>query len=170
MATVKCQHCFSDIDDRATVCPNCRRNVKGNGRGWWKWAALVLLIASGLFLYNSYQNARRVTDRILQGIDTAPRATAAPRSHLIIYKISGSVGRADVTYENASGNTEQRTVPVPWTESMVVPAGQFVYISAQSISGGTKTIGCEIKSDGDVIEEAESRGEYVIATCSGSAR
>lgn len=23
---------------------------------------------------------------------------------------------------------------------------------------------------GDVIEEAESRGEYVIATCSGSAR
>lgn len=31
--TKKCPHCYSDIDARASVCPNCARDIEGDGEG-----------------------------------------------------------------------------------------------------------------------------------------
>jgi len=96
------------------------------------------------------------------------RPTARPSTYDIIYRISGSTSKASLTYENASGNTEQQDVRVPWELELEVPAGQFLYISAQN-DRDSGSIRCEIVQDGKVVEEASSSGAYVIASCSGSA-
>jgi hypothetical protein len=85
-------------------------------------------------------------------------------THKITYAVGG-LGRADLTYENASGGTEQRTVTIPWSMTFSAPSGQFVYLSAQL--DGSGSLYCEIVSDGTIVQQANSSGEYVIASCSG---
>ena len=85
----------------------------------------------------------------------------------ITYRVTGN-GSADLTLENASGNTEQLTAPLPWSRTFISSPGSFVYISAQL--NGTGNVQCDILSNGTVIETATSSGEYVIADCSGTAR
>lgn len=99
-----------------------------------------------------------------------PRATTRPQTVTVEYRITGNGNGASVTYENEGGNTEQKNVSVPWTQRYTnVPRGQFVYISAQSNDDTGRQIKCEIVVNGVVIEEAQSSGRYVIASCSGRA-
>lgn len=88
-------------------------------------------------------------------------------NHYASYRISGTAGLADITYENETGGTEQRTVGIPWTSaSWKVQDGDFLYISAQN-QGETGSVICEILIDGVSIKKSTSSGAYVIATCSG---
>lgn len=98
-----------------------------------------------------------------------PVVPTIPTMHTVTYQIGGT-GRnsVDLTYENASGNSQQETINVPWSIEFQAPAGQFVYLSGQLAVRGKSTVTCKILVDGQVVEEAESEGEYVIATCSGS--
>lgn len=100
---------------------------------------------------------------------TQPTAPTTPIMHTVTYEIGGT-GRNSVklTYENASGNSQQETINVPWSIEFQAPAGQFVYLSGQLAVKGKSTVTCKILVDGQVIEEATSEGEYVIASCSGS--
>lgn len=98
-----------------------------------------------------------------------PAATSAPETITVSYAVTGTAGRADLTYRNASGGTEQKEVTLPWTLKLDVPPGQFVYLSAQSLKDGNADISCRITVNGVPIQVADSSGEYVIATCSGSA-
>jgi len=93
---------------------------------------------------------------------------ARPTIHTVTYRITGSVGaRADLTYENEQGNGEQQDdVILPWTKTYRMESGDFMYISAQLQSDGQ--IRCEILVDNVVAESAQSSGQYVIASCSGS--
>lgn len=75
---------------------------------------------------------------------------------------------AHLTYENADSGTEQRDVSVPWSLTMSVPRGQFVYISAQNAGSGG-TIRAEIWVGGKLWKQAESDGAHSIASVSGSA-
>jgi hypothetical protein len=73
--------------------------------------------------------------------------------------------RADLTYRNESGGTEQRTVYLPWSLEMWRAPGTFVYLSAQNHGGsGVQTT---IFVEGRILQEAESTAEYGIATASG---
>lgn len=93
----------------------------------------------------------------------------APIMHTVTYQIGGTGrSRVDLTYRNASGNSQQETINVPWSIEFQAPAGQFVYLSGQLAVKGKSTVTCKILVDGQVVEEAESEGEYVIASCSGS--
>ena len=91
-------------------------------------------------------------------------------TYTVTYRVTTNFNGADLTYRNATGDTEQIqdavTNPV-WEKTFTGTPGQFVYISGQRTSRLVGTIRCEILVDGVVVKEAESRGEYVIATCSG---
>lgn len=88
----------------------------------------------------------------------------------IKYEATGTAARVNLTYENSSGNTEQRSnVPLPWSLEFTAHIDDFVYVSDQN-QGATGTVTVKIRSEGKVIEEAISAGAYVIATASGSAK
>ena len=164
--TKQCPHCRTETDQQATVCPQCRRDIRPSKTG--KVLGFLVLLAV-LFVGWSWLSAAvdQRRNEIYQGL--RPAATARPLMVNVVYEVTGSGASADLTYENQTGNTEQRTVPVPWKQTLTVPAGSFLYVSAQSADDGTRTIGCTISVNGRVLETAESRGRFVIATCSGSA-
>lgn len=89
----------------------------------------------------------------------------------VTYRLQGTARTVDITMRNAQGNTEQLSnVALPWTKPLRnVDCGEFLYLSAQN-QGTFGSVKCSISLNGTVIEEAESSGRYVIATCSGSAR
>jgi hypothetical protein len=93
---------------------------------------------------------------------TAPPPTAPP---VLVYEVTGD-GSADLTIENASGGTEQKTVNLPYSEELTRPPDGFVYLSAQL--GGSGSVSCNITYGGRVVQQASSSGDYVIASCSGS--
>ena len=96
-------------------------------------------------------------------------ATAASMVQ-VTYRVTGTANTVRLTYENASGNTEQKDpVRVPWTATYTMPRGAFVYISAQNNGNTSGSVVCEILVNGVVIEQAESSGKYVIASCRGTA-
>lgn len=87
----------------------------------------------------------------------------------VVYDVTDtSRGTVSLTYENAGGNSQQESNAVtPWGKRYSMDSGDFVYVSAQR-GQGTGTVRCTITIDGEVVEQAESTGEFVIATCSGS--
>lgn len=88
-------------------------------------------------------------------------------SFAVEYRIDGTAFSADLTYENATGGTEQHSgVRLPFSLKFNAIDGQFLYISAQN-HGKTGSISCHILLDGVEQKTATSEGEYVIADCSG---
>lgn len=89
--------------------------------------------------------------------------------HYIVSDTAG--GEISLTYTNGDGNTEQRNITVeamsPWDQAYEMQSGEFVSISAQRGAGGGD-VRCTITADNERIERAESSGEFVIASCSGS--
>lgn len=89
-------------------------------------------------------------------------------TYYVLYRVTGNGRRADVTYENAGGNSEQIDgVEIEWKKGQTMEVGDFVYLSAQSADDTGRTITCEILVNGEVVETATSSGRYVIASCSG---
>lgn len=82
-------------------------------------------------------------------------------------------GVGDLTYTNATGNTEQRSDRSPkgaWETAaqFETEPGEFLYLSIQnSLESGS--VECRILVENEVIESARSSGAFVIATCSGEA-
>jgi hypothetical protein len=129
-----------------------------------KAAAVVIILA----IVAAAAFALVTTDGELALIGARP--TPTPASLLVRYEVWSPYGRgwAAVTYANASGGTEQLDkVDAGWTRELAVSAGTPLYLSAQNAyeAGGT---GCRIYVDGVLFREAQSRGAYVIATCSGT--
>jgi hypothetical protein len=83
----------------------------------------------------------------------------------VTYDLTGQ-GSVEVTLQNATGGTEQFETRLPYHLDLG-PISGFVYISAQLQDRGTVT--CTIKQGDRVIQTATSTGQYVIASCSGSA-
>lgn len=86
--------------------------------------------------------------------------------HRVQYQVDGSARRASLTYQNASGGTEQKTVALPVSMVFDAPSGRFVYLSAQN-GDQQGTIHVAITVDGRVLQEATSSSRYGIATASG---
>jgi len=84
------------------------------------------------------------------------------------YKVSSSTSGFSVTYTNKGGNTEQKKISSKdWSTTFEGTPGAFVSISAQAEQENS-TISVKILYQGKVIEEANSSGDYVIASASGS--
>ena len=102
----------------------------------------------------------------------ADAALTIPHTNLHVpYTPSRSL--ANVTYQNASGGTEQHLVELPWTlELREQPLGAFAYISAQKSDtfDDMSSIHVAVYEDGVLLQEATSGGEYAIASASGRVR
>lgn len=103
----------------------------------------------------------------------AERPTATEQTEFdIIYRVLTSDQRHDIslTYQNASGNTEQqelRTERGIWTYVFKAAPGDFLYLSVQN-GQDSGSVSCRIEIDGEVAESADSTGGFVIASCSGA--
>lgn len=133
----------------------------------WLWIALAVvatpLIVGGLIFSSWGADAGNDgDDRNSSGADDGDGVT-------VIYTVSDTGGGpVSLTYENADGNTEQiDAAETTWEKRLTMQPGDFVYVSAQR-GPGTGRVRCTITIDGDKAEQAESNGEFVIATCDGS--
>lgn len=89
-------------------------------------------------------------------------------SGIVKYEVACSPNGFDITYINNSGNTEQKDISIgSWVMSFTGYSGAFVYVSAQA-GHENATITVKIYYKGNIIEQATSSGDYVIATASGS--
>lgn len=113
--------------------------------------------------------------RVVIAASTCLLAACSP-AHQVTYKVIGDpdwpktdgMGPwAQITMQNDNGGTEQREVPTPYSQQLTVPAGAFIYISAQAKDG--MQISCEIDEDGAPIKQSNSEGQFSIATCSSEA-
>lgn len=99
-----------------------------------------------------------------------PAAPTAPTMHTVIYKIDSKNPKSyiSLTYQNETGSTAQEDTFTPWEKTFTAKSGQFIYVSAQLNSDTAIDITCTITVDGQVLKEANSRGKFSIASCSGS--
>lgn len=96
-------------------------------------------------------------------------------THDIVYSLTGSASRADITYEvGGDGERQQQGISVPMVNKsggsgiqFEADDGAFLYFSAQN--NGDGTLHCKIKEDGEVVSDNTSSGEFAIVTCQGSA-
>jgi hypothetical protein len=109
-----------------------------------------------------------------------PPSTAAdrpdtPSTVQVTYELTGSADSADLTYTDASGNTQQHAnadIPLRTTSGtpgmrFTVKRGAFVYFSAQN-NGESGDLSCTIKAGGTVINTGHSSGGFTIVTCSAT--
>ena len=97
-------------------------------------------------------------------------AAPPPTIHKVTYKVEGT-GSAGIslTYSNEGGDTAQEKTRLGWSKEFSAAPGQFLYVSAQRADPGDGVISCIITVDGQEFKRTESKGEFVIASCSGQA-
>lgn len=93
----------------------------------------------------------------------------APIEQTVVYRIDSNTARSHVklTYANETGATAQEDAVTPWKKTFQAGPGQFLYVSAQLDDDASRHVTCSIMAGGKVLESAESKGRYVIATCKG---
>jgi hypothetical protein len=116
-------------------------------------------------------------------------ATTGRRLHEVRYVVDAGEpefkiifpSRANLTFRNESGGTEQATVAVRWELKMQCPAGFIPYIAAQKgeepwdhvpmtdKSGlwHNRVIHVAVYIDGHLVQQAESSAPYGVASASG---
>ena len=104
------------------------------------------------------------------GRPSVPTPVPAPQTVIVTYEVGGARYKADITINNATGGTEQKTVDIPWHTKFRTNVGQFLYVSAQIDSDRDSEVTCKILVNDRVIQQASSKGAFAIASCSGSAK
>ncbi|MFF1818596.1 MmpS family transport accessory protein [Kribbella sp. NPDC058245] len=102
------------------------------------------------------------------GITGCSAAATGGTEHTVVYKISGTSKKADLTYTtDGSTTTEQSTgSAVPWTKTLKIKTDFPVYqVSAQNSIGQKGTLTCVIEVDGKQVKTATAKGEAAIAAC-----
>lgn len=141
-----------------------------------KKVSLLILVAACLVTACSGDTA--VTPTAAPPLATAVPTTiptiappATPATYTILYHVSGSALTASLTYQNATGGTEQHDVALPWERELTMKYGDFVYLSAQN-NGDSGSVSCliiaAIGNEATRVAGAVSAADYGIATCSGS--
>jgi Mycobacterium membrane protein len=98
----------------------------------------------------------------------SPDNPGGDSSAVVTYVVDGNSNQADITYQNANGDTSQiADAPLPWEEGFAVSTGSFVYVSAQR-GEAPGDITCSIEIDGAVVESNTSSGPFTICTASGT--
>lgn len=90
------------------------------------------------------------------------------------YRVTtGSAGLVDISYENETGNTEERdgtriSSTGMWRQTISVEPGTYVQVTARA-DGQMDWVKCEILYDGRLVETATATGSNGRARCSGFA-
>lgn len=90
------------------------------------------------------------------------------------YRVTtGSAGAVDISYENDTGNTEERagtrlSSTGTWRQTISVEPGTYVQVTARA-DGPMDWVKCEILYDGEIAETATATGSNGRARCSGFA-
>ena len=151
MALTKCKECGQDVSTSAKACPKCGAPV-GHKVSPWLWGCGCLVLSGFGFLF------------MLAVLSGSGQLSSKPRT--VIYSVDGTANTASLTYQNAQVGTEQEEVRPPWSKSLSVNSGSFVYISAQNQEDhGSITV--RISVDGIEFKRSDARGAYTIATASG---
>jgi hypothetical protein len=109
-------------------------------------------------------SGKKVTSVVLADWGSLALAGTPPK---IIYEITGSADKVDVTMNNATGGTEQHSeVSVPTKYVFDNFPDSYLYISAQN-QGEYGTVRVSIYVDGKLFKTSSSSGAYVIATAYG---
>jgi hypothetical protein len=85
----------------------------------------------------------------------------------VVYIVSGTAAKADLTYRDDMNVTKQETVSLPWSRSFKFKADDFMYIAAQN-NTNTGSVTSEIRINGAVFKAETKSGAYVISTATGS--
>lgn len=133
---------------------------------YWIILGVVVAIVTFMAIFSAVGDRPAIKPVLPSG--SGPVDVPATALRRVVYRVSGTADSVELTYQNESGNGEQRTAfMLPWSEEYRMPAGAFMYVSAQNAEASGR-VTCEILVDGQVVEQATSQGGYVIATCSGS--
>jgi len=147
MALIKCKECNKEVSSTAGDCPACGAKVVAPG------SVIAVVVAAALCAWFLYPT-------LLEGL-------AGTEVHAVEYVVEGTARTAGVTYHNEQGGTQQEMVRVPWSMTMPMETGDFLYVSAQNqAESGELTI--RILVDGNEFKRSDARGGYTIASASGS--
>lgn len=125
---------------------------------------IIAMVIAGLIVFGWILSALGIGEESRRS-DTYPSNTS---TYTVRYVVDGGSRQADVTYQNANGDTSQESeVTVPWDYSFTEDPGAFQYISAQR-GGATGDITCSIEVNGQTVESNTSSGPYTICTASGT--
>jgi hypothetical protein len=84
----------------------------------------------------------------------------------VVYMVSGTAAKADLTYRDDMNVTKQETVSLPWSRSFKFKVDDFMYIAAQNDTN-TGSVTSEIRINGAVFKTESKSGAYVISTATG---
>jgi hypothetical protein len=167
-----CSACGGAVRRDATTCKHCKRPLvlssadpvamaavqpapkKRPAAIWFILLTVVICVVPTLW--------------ILSGLRGGSNGTLAPSAdaYHIVYQMSGSARAASLTYQNATGDTEQKDVSMPWTMAFDAQSGAFLYLSGQN-KGESGSVTCSILVNNVVVKTSTSEGAYKIASCSG---
>lgn len=96
-----------------------------------------------------------------------PATPAAPAAHTIVYSISGTAKKADVTFttDGSTSSSQQMGARVPWTTTLSIPDGGLNVYQVSAQNDGSGTITCTITVDGQQVKTVSANGAYAIASC-----
>ncbi len=125
---------------------------------------IVLVLLVGGVILTSSTKSPNGADTVSPGTDAvSPISSVVNPQHSVTYRVTGSARSVDVTYQNGTGGTEQKSrVAVPWSYTFQATSGAFLYISAQN-QGESGDLTTEIDVDGSSRKQANASGAYVIA-------
>jgi hypothetical protein len=110
-------------------------------------------------------SGKKVTSVVLTDWGALALAGTPPA---VIYEITGTATKVDVTLANASGGTEQYSnVSLPKKYTYNSFSDSFLYVSAQN-QGESGSVTVSIYVNGKLFKTSRSSGAYVIADASGS--
>ena len=130
---------------------------------------IVLAVMVGAVVLTSPSKSSGGSDTSTSGSDgPSPIANVVNPQHSVTYKVTGSARSVDVTYQNGTGGTEQKShVAVPWSQIFQSSSGAYLYLSAQN-QGNSGDLTTEIDVDGSSRKQANASGAYVIANVNDS--
>lgn len=189
---MQCPKCHTEQPEGQSFCGSCGASMTSRPkRRGWIWGIVAGVVVLSLLSWGDWYfqfppfsptptPAPTVTPTPV--LTAMPLPTSVPISlpttpvvYNVTYTVRGDTRDASLTYANITGATEQRPLgnkgalfnDRPWSMSFPANVGQFLYLSVQNLHDHG-TIICEITVNGKMIQQAESKGGYAVATCSGS--
>lgn len=95
------------------------------------------------------------------GGDAPTAPTPPPRSHVIEYRVIGSMRPARVSYGNAQDGTTDIDTILPWTAQVrTTKSSMFVFLSATPLDFGTLRV--QVFVDGQLFREGSVDDSFIL--------
>jgi predicted nucleic acid-binding Zn ribbon protein len=153
VVTKECPHCYTTIDARAMVCPQCQRDQPEKEKQEtreMRWGCLGLII---LFI-------------VLPALAVT---LYEPESHEVVIRLDGTAERADVSYtldaDNLSSDPSSLRVRIPWSRRVDVPPGRRITVVAQATGPRSASIACTVIIDGAQRDYRAVTGTDIPVLC-----